>query len=503
MTRILFGTMPRTDHVRPGLPLARRLVTEGHQVTWYTGSSYATEVASTGAIAVPMSAPHDYSDASVARMHAVAHPKPGVAAEKWAHRHVSLDPIPGWLHELEKVATRARPQVIVVEHGFLAGLFLAEKLGLPSVAFSTTPLAVPSADTAPVGSGLAPAAHGPGHVRNRALNWSFEHVLLADVQAAANAVRRACGLPPRHSFFLNWNVELATRYLAATVPEFEYPRGDLPPQVQFTGPLLPGRSRGWRTPAWWGDVAAARHAGRPVIVVTQGLRDGESHRLLLPAVRGLAPDDALVIATTGSTDPEAVLPSTRRPANLRLERFLPFSELLPRADVLVTTGGYLGIQQALAAGIPVVVCGGTVDTVEVSARVEWAGVGVCLNSADPGAEDIAGAVHRVLGDPRFRRRAGALSARYAETHGLYAAVAAITDLAGPRAASAASRHGPRSGGHCCCAPVMSPSPSPTCRCSTRPPNTSGNTAPSTRPRSGQPTSNANSMWKTPKRRSTT
>ncbi|TFD54490.1 glycosyltransferase [Cryobacterium frigoriphilum] len=446
MTRILFGSMPRSTQVRPGLPLARRLVTEGHDVTWYTGSSYVTEVASTGAVAVPMSPARDHSDASVARMHAIAHPKPGVAAQKWAHRHVSLEPIPGWLQELEVLALRVRPQVIVVEHGFLAGLFLAEKLGLPSVAFSTTPLAVPSGDTAPVGSGLAPAGSGPGHARNRALNWSFEHVLLADVQAAANAVRRACGLPPRHSFFLNWNIELSTRYLAATVPEFEYPRGDLPPHVQFTGPLLPGLGRGWRTPAWWGDVAAARHAGRPVIVLTQGLHDPESHRLLLPAIRGLAAENALVIATTGAADPDAVLPPTRRPENLRLERFLPFSELLPRADVLVTTGGYLGIQQALGAGVPVIVAGGTDDTVEVSARVEWAGVGVCLHSADPDATDIRQAVHRVLGDPRFRRRTRALATRYAHAAGLPAALAAITSLAEPSAASATRRHSPQSGG---------------------------------------------------------
>lgn len=435
MTRILFGSMPRTDRVRPSLPLARRLIAEGHQVTWYTGSSYATEVASTGAIAVPMSAPNDHSDASVARMRALAHPRPGVATQKWAHRHVTLDPIPGWLRELEEVSVRFRPQVVVVEHGFLAGLFLAEKLGLPSVAFSTTPLAVPSGDTAPIGSGLAPAAAGPGQVRNRALNWSVEHLLLADVQAAANAVRRACGLPPRQSFFLGWNVELATRYLAATVPEFEYPRTDLPPQVRFIGPLPPGHGRGWRPPMWWSDVARTRQAGRPVIVLTQGLRDSESHRLLLPAIRGLATEDALVIATTGQVDPEAVAPRRRRPDNLRIERFLPFSELMPRADVLVTTGGYFGVQQALAAGIPVVVCGGTDDTVEVSARVEWAGVGVGLHSADPDAAAITGAVRRVLGDPRFRRRAGVLAARYERSRSLSAAVEAITDLAEPGAAS--------------------------------------------------------------------
>ena len=43
--------------------------------------------------------------------------------------------------------------------------------------------------------------------------------------------------------------------------------------------------------------------------------------------------------------------------------------LLPRTDVLVTNGGYGGVQQALAHGVPLVVAGRTEDKVEVAARV--------------------------------------------------------------------------------------------------------------------------------------
>jgi UDP:flavonoid glycosyltransferase YjiC (YdhE family) len=44
MTHILITTTPATGHVTPALPLARRLVADGHQVTWYTGSAFAAKV---------------------------------------------------------------------------------------------------------------------------------------------------------------------------------------------------------------------------------------------------------------------------------------------------------------------------------------------------------------------------------------------------------------------------------------------------------------------------
>ena len=316
MTRILFGSMPRTDHVRPALPLARRLVAEGHQVTWYTGASYPTEVSSTGAIAVPMSAPLDCSDASIERMHAVAHPKPGVAAQKWAHRHVSLDPIPGWLRELEQVVARARPQMVVVEHGFLAGLFLAEKLGLPSVAFSARHRGQPG----PADQRKPPTA-AAGRSRSR---------------------RRERARDRHHG-------QCRPRSGAAAHPQ----------DAQRSARTVPALLR----------AAAARRCVR-------------HHRRVSRCPIG---------------------PGRRHPGD-RVRR----NRGHRRGGRPGGVGGRRGVPAQRGSA----------------------------------AEDIAHAVHRVLDDPRFRRRARALASGYAEAHGLLAADPAITGLVEPHAASAASRHAP-------------------------------------------------------------
>lgn len=430
MSHILLGTMPNTGHVRPGLELARSLVAAGHEVTWYTGSSYGSSVSKTGATFVPMPPHLDFSDDSLLQLTIDSGAKPGLPALKWALLNFFIKPVPGWVGELEVLAQRVRPDVIVAEHTFVAGLLLSEKLGIPCVAFSTTPLVVSSIDTAPFGTGLAPSASALGRARNRALNWFFQHVIMGSVQKAANKARADVGLPPRASFFLNWNFELATRYLAATIQEFEYPRSDLPPRVRFTGAINPPEPRDWQPPSWWADVAAARQEGRPVIVVTQGTLATEMHKLMLPAIRGLADLDALVIGTTGGADPESVLPSRRRPANLRLESFIPFASLLPQVDLVVTNGGYGGTQQALSAGIPIVAAGKTEDKMEVCARVKWSGVGVSLESDEPSAEQIAAGVRRVLAEPRFRERAQQFKALHAKSPGVANAVSVISEVAG-------------------------------------------------------------------------
>ena len=110
--------------------------------------------------------------------------------------------------------------------------------------------------------------------------------------------------------------------------------------------------------------------------------------------RSLARDDVLVVATTGGPDPGPL----RRglPANDRLERFVPHDLLLPHVDVMVTNGGYGGVQQALANGVPLVVAGDSEDKPEVAARVQWSGTGINLHTGRPSQAMVARAVRRVL-----------------------------------------------------------------------------------------------------------
>ena len=65
MARILFATMPITGHVNPGLPIARKLVSKGHRVSWYTGSKFKAIIESAGCNFIPAGGKLDFDDSNI------------------------------------------------------------------------------------------------------------------------------------------------------------------------------------------------------------------------------------------------------------------------------------------------------------------------------------------------------------------------------------------------------------------------------------------------------
>ncbi|MHA7275999.1 glycosyltransferase [Arthrobacter sp. Hz1] len=59
------------------------------------------------------------------------------------------------------------------------------------------------------------------------------------------------------TFFMDWP-RAADHLVQFTVPEFEYPRSDLPASVHFVGPCVPG----WQARGGYGDGGTPRMVGR-------------------------------------------------------------------------------------------------------------------------------------------------------------------------------------------------------------------------------------------------
>ncbi|NMG21537.1 hypothetical protein DP116_19620 [Brasilonema bromeliae SPC951] len=91
--------------------------------------------------------------------------------------------------------------------------------------------------------------------------------------------------------------------------------------------------------------------------------------------------------------------------NVRVEKFLPHAHLLPYVDVMVTNGGFNGVQIALANGVPMVTAGQTEEKPEICARVQWAGVGVDLKTSTPTPKQIQEAVMKIVNSSQYRQRA--------------------------------------------------------------------------------------------------
>lgn len=422
MLRFLIATMPMAGHVNPGLPIARTLVERGHEVVWYTGRQFRAAVEATGARFAPIMAASEPEERSFDERFPESKKLHGLKALKFGLKYVFLDEAPKQVADMQRILQAFPADVVLGDTAFI-GAGLLHELGGPCWAtFGISALTLNSCDTAPFGTGLPPASSAMERRRNQVLNALTERVLFRDVVAHAHQVRASLGLPRARVGVLNSTLS-PYLYLQSSTPAFEYPRSDLAPQVHFIGPLLPQPPMNFVQPVWWNDLLA----DRPVVLVTQGTIANDAHDLIVPTLRALADQDVLVITTTGgpSVDQIGIDP----PANARIEPFVPYAALLSHVDVLITNGGFGGVQFALAHGVPLIVAGTTEEKPEIAARVAWSGAGINLKTKTPMPAQIRSAVQTVLAELRYRANAQRIQRDYAQHNAPQEAAALLERLA--------------------------------------------------------------------------
>jgi MGT family glycosyltransferase len=423
MARILIATVPVMGHIAPFLPLARALAERGHDIRWYTGAKYRAWVEATGAEFAGYRHARDFDDREHDREFPGRARLRGLAQLKFDMKNIFIEAAPGQLADIRALLDDFPADVVLHDPGMIGALLQHEQGGPPTGILGIVPMVVSSVDAAPFGLGLLPSATPLGRMRNRALNWFVQNAAFRDVQKCWNHMRARVNLGPT-GWWMD-QVRRASFYLQPTVPSFEYPRSDLPDNVQFIGMLPAARAASAPMPPFWGDLDGSR----PVVHVTQGTIANAAPHLIAPALEGLASLDVLVVVSTGNR-PVRELGLGALPANARVAEFLSYPELLPKLSAMITNGGYGGVQMALSHGVPVVVAGASEDKPEVAARVAWSGAGLDLKTGTPTPRAVRDAVRKVLNDPRYRARARALAAEYERHDAIARAVEIVEASAG-------------------------------------------------------------------------
>ncbi len=407
MARFLFASQPVVGHVLPGLPIVQKLVELGHEVVWYCGRKFQPKIEAVGARFAPFQKAYDYDDDD----YNVAFPGrgqyKGLAQIRFDLQHIFGKQVGPQYHDLQHILAQFPADVIIGDPSVFAAFAVNENGGPPHAVYNITVLGLQGQDVAPFGLGLLPNGSLVGRLRNRLLAFLAANVIFKSVSDEFVHQSKAIGVTPR-----KFEGVVASRYLflQPTVPGFEYPRRDLPPEVHFIGALLPDGSTHFMTPGWWDEVINKKH---PVVLVTQGTVATNAHELIVPTLRGLANEDVLVIAA-GVKDKSA-LGLEPLPANARVETFVPFTQLMPHVDLFITNGGYGGVMTALSHGVPIIAGGVTEDKPEVSNRIAFSRVGHNLKTATPKPEQVREVVHKMLANGHFRHKAQAMQkelARY-------------------------------------------------------------------------------------------
>jgi UDP:flavonoid glycosyltransferase YjiC (YdhE family) len=347
-----------------------------------------------------------------------------------------VETIPSQVEDLRSILAEWSPDVIVTDASMWGpSLVLNEAVPVPvALASPLITAVIPGPDAPPPGSGLAPARNA----RGRALAWVIgraTQLVARGLRRRVDELRAGYGLGPMGCGVAEHCGRLPL-YMVLSVPELDFSRRDLPPSVRYVGactwhpPEPPGTS------AWLEQLPTAR----PWVHVTEGTSHYQDPFVLRAAVRGLAgaPLEA-IITGGGARRPEELGLGPAAP-NVHLAPWLSHDALLPRCQVLVTTGGAGTVIAGLRAGVPLVLVPTTWDKPDNARRVEAAGAGLVLPPRRCTPASLRDAVERVLAQPRYRAAARRCAALLEEAPGPAGAARLIEDLA-PAKGGAAAIHG--------------------------------------------------------------
>jgi len=423
---LVFCATPADGHVGPLTAIAKNLVNRGFEVIFITGDSFQSKIQGIGATFSPLLGKANFSIATVNSLfpgqdkapppsgpHRLVHALLYVFVKQIPEQHETVQAV---LHEIK--STRPNRKIILLVDFSFAGT-LPILYGAPglrpdgTIFLGIAPLFLTALHIPPGGLGLSYDTSPAGLERNKVQYKYRNEELFSEVNSHVRAIFKQLGAQEEPDFILEMPVLKSDRYLQLCIPSLEYPHPNPPPALRFVGSLPTGhRDDGKEKPAWWDDVVNV--AKKRIVGVSQGTANVTFSKLIIPTMEALAnADDVLVVVALGRKG--AALPEgTVIPANARVADYIPFDDLLPFTDVFVTNGGYGGYQHCASHGVPMIVAGMAADKPEVASRVEWAGIGLNLQTDEPTVQAIKGSVDTILGDDKYRRRAQELQKEMGE-----------------------------------------------------------------------------------------
>lgn len=420
MARFLLSAMPFTGHVTPLCAVAAALVDRGHDVRFYTGAAFQAKVEASGARFIGWREAPDFNENDLSATFPRLVGKKGLRQVFINLEDVMIATAPAQTRDLAAEFDREPWDAIAADETSVGVVMFAELRACPAATVAVLPLNIAVTHGPPSGMGLTPGRNVITKTRDALLRAAVP-LLSRPLMAPLARVRAAAGLPPASVTFEK--AVFSPRLVAASgCPLLDYERPGHPDHVRFVGRLA-SRPEAAELPAWWADLD-----GRTVVHITQGTQNIDPTDLIRPALDALADrDDLLLVVSTGMRDRD-MLPFPV-PPNTRVAGFLPYGELLPRTDVVITNGGWGGTLAALSHGIPLVVAGGDLDKPEIAARVAWSGAGVNLRTGTPSSAQVARGFERITSVSSFRDAAARVAAQLNSLAGAQRAAALLEEFA--------------------------------------------------------------------------
>jgi len=380
--RVLIPIHSGHGHVQQMIPLAQAFVGVGHEVLIVCEQRMGDFVAAAGLPVEPVyeNSRHPMTTEELARISKVN------------------------LERLMVLAPRWKPDVVIREWAEMAGLVVAVELGIPCVV---------------CGRKFRPAAGQAGsHPCLGMMEKGIEYLLSGKAgpdgftldmsRVAARHARLARRADGTTTATMDLTSLFGDLFVSFYPPGMAFPGANPLPGEQFVRPPIHDDMPGLDTPAWLAELT-----DRPIVFTTLGTTINHVGGVFERIIEAAEPLDVHLVATVGpDRDPEGLGPL---PANVHVARYIPSSQIMPRAAAAIVHGGFSTTMTALTYGVPLL-CLPVYGDQPVNAQ-RYLELGVALSYTDGAAEGVGvtapevdaarlgGLLERLLGDQSFRTAA--------------------------------------------------------------------------------------------------
>jgi MGT family glycosyltransferase len=405
MARFLITTWHLPGHIYPQIAIAHALRARGHEVAIYTGPQAQKVVEGEGFRFFPFEkVDESYVDKVMLAPDRLSTKPTGGFAFAALLKNWMVETIPAQVEDLEKILALWKPDAITSDQTMWGTTFILGELGRLPVAITSCGACcmIPGPDAPPFGLGMPKPRTFPARLAAQFVTLAQTFVT-GSFRKRLNEIRAQYGLPPIHTTAL---AHLATvpLYIMPATPEFDYDRHDLPPSVKYVGPYLWNKPSNIVSPEW---LLTLGHS-RPWVHATEGTIHVGEPLVLRATAQGLANLEMEVIMTSGGArDPESINLGVTAP-NLHLTRWIAHSDLLPKTDVIITTGGAGTVLAAIDAEVPMILIPTEWDKPEIAQRIVEAEAGIRIMPDKVTPQSIRAAVEKILANPSYKRGVGRL-----------------------------------------------------------------------------------------------
>lgn len=416
--RIVFSTYGTFGDVNPLVALSLELKRRGHRPVLAIPEMFRPKVEPLGIGFLPVRPEQDPSDTRlIAMIYDIRHgTETGLRQFLFPSLRDSYDDL------LAAVQADGGADLLVTGELAYAAPLVAEKTGIPWASYVLAPFSFFSAYDPPVLPPYPTLARiqervpvlGHGVAR-------FARLVTRSWPEPVYALRRELGLPRGKDpiFDAKHSQRLALALYSSVMGERQ---PDWPASAKITGfPFYDGSGNEGRLEP---SLAAFLDSGPPPLVFTLGsaavMHAGDFYAQSAEAAELLGQRAVLLVGADDRNLPKRKLPDT-----ICVARYAPYSQIFPRASVLIHQGGIGTTAQALRSGRPMLVMPYSHDQPDNARRVRRLGVAEVLSRKDYKARSAAALISRLLSDPAYPARATAVAAQIRAENGTIAACDAL------------------------------------------------------------------------------